>query len=267
MQVRINKAIADLGICSRRKAEELILSGQVKLNGKVVRELSTQVDLDIDEIEVGKQNHRKQPHSPQKKESFYYVALHKPLDYVSSVSSQQGHSILELLTYGNATTKRDKDAYKALLGPKSQDKNITLADKIRLYPVGRLDKDSEGLILLTNDGDLTNKMTHPRFEHEKEYELQLDSRLSKQAIKVLEHGMDIGEGEYAKGIRILKESAVGRRYIVHVILQEGKNRQIRRMFGRLGYKVLSLKRTRFGKFKLGTLPVGRWKFIQKKSLL
>jgi len=174
---------------------------------------------------------------------------------------------LELLTYGNATTKKDKDTYTTLLGPKAQSSHESLADQIRLYPVGRLDKDSEGLILLTNDGDLTNKMTHPRFEHEKEYELHIDSRLSRQAIRVLEHGMDIGEGEYVQGIRILKEAAVGRRYVVHVILREGKNRQIRKMFGRLGYKVLSLKRIRFGKFKLGTIPVGKWKFIQKKSLL
>jgi len=135
-----------------------------------------------------------------------------------------------------------------------------------VYPVGRLDKDSEGLLLLTNDGDLTNKLTHPKYEHEKEYDVTIDSPLTKDARKVLEHGMNLGEDGFVQGIKIIDETSKGRRHTIRVILKEGKNRQIKKMFGRLGYHVQSLRRVRMGNLKLGTLPVGRWKFVKKSNI-
>lgn len=177
-----------------------------------------------------------------------YIALHKPVDYVTSSTSAQGASVMDLLqkSYGIQKNRRD------------------IAE--RVYPVGRLDKDSEGLVLLTNDGELTNRLTHPRYEHEKEYEIAIDKPLSKDAETVLKNGMEIGE-ETVHGITIKKQEKRGQQAIVTTVLKEGKNRQIRKMFGRLGYRVLSLKRTRIGKLTLGTLPVGRWKFVKKEAIV
>ncbi len=135
-------------------------------------------------------------------------------------------------------------------------------EKSRLYPVGRLDKDSEGLVLLTNDGTLANKLTHPRYEHEKEYEVMIKGRLTKEMQKILSSGMHIGKGEKVNGIIIKKVSQRGKKSVITVILKEGKNRQIRRMFGILGVSIVALKRTRIDRFHLKTLPVGRWVRIQ-----
>ncbi|MCB9798834.1 rRNA pseudouridine synthase, partial [Candidatus Nomurabacteria bacterium] len=146
------------------------------------------------------------------------------------------------------------------------DKDANLSDVFRLYPVGRLDKDSEGLVLLTNDGELTNVLTHPRFEHEKEYEIQIDDHLSRDAKKVLEKGMKLDD-EFVQGITIVNEKRIGRRHLVRVILAEGKNRQIRRMFGRLGYHVVMLRRVRMGKLSLGSIPQGKWKFVKKSQIV
>jgi len=176
-----------------------------------------------------------------------YIALNKPVDYISSVSSQQGKSILDLLTPNNY--------YK---GRKQIEQ--------RVYPVGRLDKDSEGLVLLTNDGELTNLLTHPRYEHGKEYEVVIDKGLDRDSQKVLERGMSL-DREQVQGIEIRKVSNLGKRTIVTVILKEGKNRQLRRMFGRLGFKVVSLKRIRVNRLKLGVLPIGKWRLIKRENIV
>ncbi|PIT86085.1 MAG: rRNA pseudouridine synthase, partial [Candidatus Magasanikbacteria bacterium CG10_big_fil_rev_8_21_14_0_10_43_6] len=131
---------------------------------------------------------------------------------------------------------------------------------------GRLDKDSEGLVLLTNDGVLTEKLTHPRFEHEKEYEVVLQKPLTAEIQKLLEKGMHLDD-EYVRGIEIVKTFNKGRETIVTIILKEGKNRQIKRMFGQLGYHVTKLRRIRLGKLKLNTLPIGRWKLISKEDII
>jgi len=242
--VRLQKHIADLGICSRRKAEELIADGKVKLNGEKVTEMGIKVDPEKDKVEVIAQKNK-----PQSKQGGpVYIALNKPVDVICSASNKQGTSVLDLLKEQNALGRIKRDVTE------------------RVYPVGRLDKDSEGLVLLTNDGELTNKLTHPRYEHEKEYEVIIDKALTKAAKKVLQSGMKIDDG-FVQGITIKKEFNKGKRTIVTVILKEGKNRQIRKMFGNLGYHVVSLRRIRMGRLKLGTLPQGRWIFVKKHNII
>ncbi|MBU0661337.1 rRNA pseudouridine synthase [Patescibacteria group bacterium] len=255
MDIRLNKAIAHMGICSRRKADELIAAGKVKVNGKLVTEMATKVNPDtavifVDGMRAEQQNipTKKQQISPK------YIVLNKPVDYICSTTNEQGPSVLDLITAENY--------YKTTTDDIKQQIN-----SVRLYPVGRLDKDSEGLVLLTNDGELTNRLTHPRFKHAKEYEVTLPKPLDKKSIAVLEKGMDIGEGEFVRGIEIKKTFNKGRQTIVTIVLREGKNRQIRKMFGILGYHVQTLRRTRLGKIRLTTLPVGHWKFVGKSDII
>ncbi len=252
-QIRLNKHIAALGYCSRRKADELIAAGRVKVNGKAVREHGVKVDDQTDTIDViglspsGQEKASGGSTSPNATDLVYLV-MNKPVDYITSTTSTQGKSVMDLLTRENQVGK-----YKIKL-------------KARVYPVGRLDKDSEGLVLLTNDGELANQLTHPSFEHEKEYEVTIDQQLKPAAKKVLESGMRLGE-ETVSGVKIVKEWNQGRRTIVTVIMNEGKNRQIRKMFGRLGYNVSSLKRTRMSNLTLGTIPPGKWKVVRKSSII
>jgi len=245
MLIRLQKHIADLGICSRRKAEVFISEGKVKVNGELVTKLGTKVNPTKDKVEVEGAN------KPKTKESNVYIMLNKPIDYICSSSNEQGQSVLDLLTKNNC------------IGTACPAKP---EGRRRVYPVGRLDKDSEGLVLLTNDGELTNLLTHPRYEHEKEYEVIIDKSLTKDAKSVLESGMNI-DGILFQGIRIKKEFNKGRKTIVTIILKEGKNRQIRKMFGRLGYNLASLRRIRIGKLKLGTLPIGKWKLVKKDDII
>lgn len=241
-KIRLQKYIADCGVCSRRKAEELISLGKVKLNGSVVDTMGVKIDPTKDAVEV--EGNKIGGFSDKK----VYILLNKPVDFITSVSSEQGESVMDLLKPENFW-KKDKQEIGT-----------------RIYPVGRLDKDSEGLVLLTNDGELTQELTHPKYEHEKEYEIIINSQISKDAKKVLEAGMDIGD-EFVKGIKILDEQKIGRRVIAKVILEEGKNRQIRKMFGRLGFNIMGLRRVRMNKLKLGTLPVGRWRFVKRDSII
>ncbi|MDP2684416.1 MAG: pseudouridine synthase [bacterium] len=258
MIIRLQKHIANLGICSRRKAEVLIAEGKVKVNGKIIKELGTKVDPQNDNVKVlnngqrsevrGQMSEVKCQRSGVRGQVLVYISLNKPVDYISSASNEQGQTVLDLLTKENN------------IGKDKQDLNT------RVYPVGRLDKDSEGLILLTNDGELTNLLTHPRYEHEKEYEVVINHPLSRDSKSVLEKGMNI-EGEQYHGIIIKKEFNKGRQTIVTVILKEGKNRQIRKMFGRLGYNVSTLRRVRIAKLKLGTLPVGKWRLDKRENIV
>ena len=247
MKQRLQKVMAHRGMCSRRKAEQLIAAGKVYVNGEQVTDMGVQIDPDVT-IEVS----GAAVSSAQATKPNIYILLHKPTGYITSTTNDQGRSVLDLLSEETYVTGGDKAtaAWQQVHG-------------VRVYPVGRLDKDSEGLVLLTNDGSLTNKLTHPRFEHEKEYEVSITGRVPRGAEGVLLKGMDLGDGEIVKGIEIKKIISRGKRTVVTVILKEGKNRQIRRMFGRLGMDVVSLKRTRIGKYHLKTLPVGKWILVSK----
>jgi len=224
--MRINKFLAHSGIASRRAAEELIKQGKIKINGEIVEEVGKVIDENNDRVE-----YKGKAVKPQ--EILVYIALNKPIGYVASVSSSQGTSVLALIN-------------------RSQ----------RIYPVGRLDKDSRGLLILTNDGDLAYELTHARFGCEKEYLVEIDKRLSSADKKIMEQGMLI-EGKKLQPVKV--QFVKG--YQIKMILKEGVNRQIRRMLGRLGYSVLDLRRIRVGKLALGNLKEGEWRKIKKEDII
>lgn len=220
---RLQKIIANAGVCSRREAEKLILSGKVRLNNKIVHELGVKADPEKDEITVIRKKIK-----PQNNKIYYLV--NKPIGYICTV--------------------RDKRTKKKI---------VDLVPKLpRVYPVGRLDKDSSGLIILTNDGDFTQKFTHPKFEHEKEYLVKVDKKITKDFLEKLRKGISMEEG-IAKADKIINVNEV----IFRIIIHQGWNRQIRRMVEKVGYSVVELKRTRIGKWKLGNLAVGQFRNFKK----
>jgi 23S rRNA pseudouridine2605 synthase len=222
MKIKIQKFIADSGYCSRRKAEQLILEKKVKVNRKLAT-IGMRVDSKDTVVVEGKVI------TPQKE--LLYVALNKPQGYVCTNRGNPG----------------EKNIYSLL--------NI----EERLFVVGRLDKDSRGLVLLTNDGDFAYKLTHPSFSHEKEYEILLSKDVSKEAEEKLKEGVDIKEKTPAK-IKDIKKIKT-KKY--KVVLTEGKKRQIRRMFEVFGITVLDLKRIRIDKYELKGLKEKQWKVIKK----
>lgn len=217
--IRINKYLADKGIASRRKADELILKGLVKLNGKVVSELGTKVDPEVDKIELD----NKLLKSEQKK--LVYIKLNKPYGYECSKKPPQGvNSVYELMP-----------------------------ESFNVFTIGRLDKDSEGLLLLTNDGRLAYKLTHPKFEKEKEYEVTVDKNITDSHLRMLAEGVKILGRKTAKA----KVERVSQRKFL-ITITEGMNRQIRRMCRKIGYRVHKLKRIRVGEISLGSLDSGNF---------
>jgi len=216
--IRLQKYLAECGVASRRKAEELIAAGRVRVNGVVVSKLGSKVDPDRDKVAVdGRPAHRE--------EKKIYLKLYKPRGYASSCVSQKGErTVLDLVK----------------------------AVKERLYPVGRLDMSSEGLILLTNDGELANKLMHPRYEHEKEYEVETYGPVTGAMLQALQAGVVL-DGEKTLPARVVLTGPKA----FTIVLKEGKNRQIRRMVEAVSNKVVSLKRTRMQNIRLDDLKVGQ----------
>jgi 23S rRNA pseudouridine2605 synthase/23S rRNA pseudouridine2604 synthase len=219
-EMRLQKFLSRAGICSRRKGEEYIKAGWVKVNGKIVTELGVKVDPERDAVEVDSDAIRSDS-AP------IYIALNKPRGYVSSCHQQNEKIVLDLLDISE-----------------------------RVYPVGRLDKDSTGLLLLTNDGQLHHRISHPSFNHEKEYEVTVAKPLPEGALRKLAKGLPM-MGTRTRAARVERISA--RRF--RIVLQEGKNRQIRRMVRKVGNQVTHLKRIRIANIKLGNLPSGRWRHL------
>ncbi len=227
MLERLQKYISSAGIASRRHAEELIVAGKVKVNGKIVRELGTKVDPDKDKVEVeGKKT---------QVQNMVYIMMNKPKRY---------------MTTRNDPRKR-KTVYD-LLPPELR--NV-------VWPVGRLDFLTEGLLIFTNDGDLTQILAHPSKEHDKEYEVVLDKDISEGRVQKLREGMII-EGKKTAPAKVTVDGKT-----VHITIHEGWNRQVRKMFSAFGYTVRSLKRVRVGKLRLGDLKVGEYKTIQRKEII
>lgn len=223
--MRINKYIAHSGYTSRRKADELIFKGKVKLNGQTIKEPGIQVnDNDLVEID-GKVL------SIEKK---FYIKLYKPIGFITS----------------NFDPYNEKDL-----------NDLVDIDK-RFFAAGRLDKDSEGLLIITNDGEFTNNLIHPKFKLDKEYIVKVDSRLSKNQENEFENGLDIGNGEKTSDARI---EYLGNN-IYKVIIHQGYNRQIRRMFKVLGKKVISLKRIKIGKISLSDLKEKEYRYFDSEEL-
>ncbi len=223
--MRIQKYLSERGICSRREAERLLQQGLIKVNGQVLRTLGAKVDPIKDKVEV---DQRHVSGGPQK----LYIKLHKPVGYVSS-NPQAG----------------EKEA------------RTLIPLKERLYNVGRLDKDSSGLLLFTNDGVFAYRLTHPAFEHEKEYEVLLDRSVPSEEIARMSAGLPM-LGKRTQPCRITR---LGPRTL-RFILREGMNRQIRRMCEKVGRRVLSLKRLRMHRFTLGNLPSGDWVHLPARQV-
>lgn len=225
LEERLNKFLANNGICSRRKADEYIAKGRVCVNGKIVTEMGYKVA--VDDVVVVDQ---KVVEAKLKK---VYIKLNKPTGYVSTSKEQFGRPcVLDLVK-----------------------------ESIRLYPVGRLDMYSEGLILLTNDGELVNRVIHPTSHVSKTYEVTLTKEILDNDIDKLKNGVDIGG--YVTKHAIVKRIA---RDKVEIVLFEGKNRQIRKMCETLGYKIQRLKRTKIGKLELGHLKSGKYEVISIEEI-
>ena len=218
--VRLQKYISDAGITSRRKAEELINEGRVKVNGETatigckVDELSDKIEIDGEMISCRNEK--------------IYIILNKPTGYLSSVTDDRGRKTV-----------------------------IDLIDiKERVFPVGRLDYDTEGLLILTNDGEFTYKVTHPKFEINKTYVATLDNLPKKEEINKFYNGIQVEDYiATAKEVQIINSD----KKEVLITISQGKNRQVRKMFDALGYTVVKLKRISIGKLKLGNLKRGEWK--------
>jgi len=240
--IRLNKYLAEQGICSRREADVLIEKGAVKVNGVLVSELGKKIDSEKDKVEVKNNNSISAQKNKINTGKKTYIMVNKPVGYISSTTSKQGTSILELIPqkYG------------------------------RLFLAGRLDKDSEGLMILTNDGELANTLMHPRFEHEKEYEVitinedrnKKNAGLSAENMEKLKTGfIDDGEFMKMKNITLLKKG------VYRIVLNQGKKRQIRRMLHKINFKVLNLKRVRLGKLHLRNLQSGDFRVISKEQII
>lgn len=229
--VRLQRFLAQAGIASRREAEKRILEGQVQVNGILVRELGSKVDPDVDKVYF--QGRRVRP-SPK----LLYYLFHKPA--------------------GVMVTKKDPEGRKTVF------QMIPRLDP-SVNSVGRLDQDSEGLLLLTNDGELQFRLTHPSYEVEKVYEIQLKALPPPEELKRLERGIELDEGRTAPAkIRILKKQP---QVWLSIQIHEGKKRQIRRMFEGIGSKVVRLIRVQMGPITLGSLPLGKWRKLSEKEVL
>lgn len=228
--VRLQKYLSLSGVCSRRAGETLIREGRVSVNGKVVTEMGFKLDPLQDKVSCDGKPVKTDPLP-------LYIALNKPLGYVCSCSQRKAKIVLDLLS--------------GLPG--------------RVYPIGRLDKDSTGLLLLTNDGRLHHHLSHPSFDHEKEYEIQTMRPILDKALSQMAAGVPL-DGVMTRPAQVTRLSHNGFR----IILKEGRNRQIRRMVECVGNEVFSLKRVRIANITLGRLKEGAFRHLterEKKDLL
>ncbi|MBJ6360779.1 23S rRNA pseudouridine(2604) synthase RluF [Paenibacillus sp. GCM10012307] len=221
--MRINKFISETGFCSRREADKLVESGRVTING-VTAELGSQAEHTDDVRVDGKRIGEHKKH--------VYIALNKPVGITSTTESHIKDNIVDFVGH-----------------------------KERIFPIGRLDKDSEGLIILTNDGDIVNRILRAEGKHDKEYMVTVDKPITPAFVKGMSEGVKIlGSMTLPCRINRLAERTF------RIILNEGKNRQIRRMCSAFGYQVRKLKRVRIMNIELGTLPTGKWRDLTADEL-
>ncbi|MEE4164528.1 MAG: pseudouridine synthase [Desulfocapsaceae bacterium] len=231
--IRLQKYLASSGIASRRKAEEIIKSGRVRVDGTVITEMGVRVNPDLQVILCDGRRIR-----PRAKEEAVYILLNKPRGYVTTVSDPQGRPVVTSLL-----------------------KDIPA----RVYPVGRLDLDTEGALLMTNDGGLAHKILHPRFETNKTYEALVEGIPSPREIKRLRQGIIIdGKKTWPAVITLVKQKE--RTALYRVTIHEGRKRQIRKMFGAIAHPVRHLKRTAYGRLTLGSLKSGSYRFLSAEEL-
>ncbi len=227
---RLQKVMASAGVASRRKSEELILQGRVTVNRKVVTELGTKVDPAQDEIRVDGERIESEPRR-------VYIMLNKPRGVLSTMEDDRGRSALGEL--------------------------VSLPT--RLYPVGRLDATSEGLILLTDDGELANLLTHPRYQHDKEYLVLVNGHPSEKTLEAWQRGVLIDDKLTAPAQVVVVESQRDST-LLRVQMHEGRKRQIRRVAALLGHPVRDLRRVRLGPLHLGSLELGKWRYLTAKEI-
>ncbi|WP_054949563.1 pseudouridine synthase [Numidum massiliense] len=230
MQERLQKVIAGAGIASRRKAEQLIAAGRVQVNGETVTTLGTKVDVNSDEVTVDGRTIGQ--------ETFHYYMFYKPTGVITSVEDQFARKVVT-------------DYFKRV--------------PARMYPVGRLDYDTEGLLLMTNDGELTHRLTHPSYEIEKSYLARVKGVPNDAALMQLRRGVALDDGLTAPAraslVRVEGENAW-----LRLVIHEGRNRQVRRMCAAVGFPVLTLKRDGLGCLTLGKLTAGQYRPLQKREL-
>lgn len=230
-EMRINKYIAACGFASRRKADELVLNGLVAINGEVINEPGYMVDIENDAVKVKNKLLKIQ------NADLYYV-LNKPLNYLSSNKDPHSKNLARNLIH-----------YKG-----------------HLFNVGRLDSDTSGLLIYTNDGDFANIMTHPSYNIKKRYEVSLNGYLKDDTKDSIEQGVLLDDGKTKKcKIEIKKRTSNSTR--LHIIISEGKNRQIRRMFEKFGFAVIELKRLTHGRISLDGVREGQYRVFTKDEIL
>lgn len=228
--MRLNKFLSNSGVASRRKCDELISQGKVFVNGKVVTELGLQINEKKDKVMV----EGKQIKLPS---SFVYIKLNKPKGYACTAHDEKGRkTIYELI---------DTDE--------------------RLFSIGRLDYDTEGLILLTNDGDFANKVAHPKYAIEKEYRVTIEGQIKESELAVLRKGVVV-DGERMPSAKVEFLSSDDKFTKLSVVIDEGQNRQIRRMFEAIGKSIRLLKRVRIGRVRLGGLKRGDYRDLTEDEL-
>ena len=230
MQERLQKILAQAGIASRRAAEQLILSGRITVNGQVIKTMGCKVDPVSDRISFDG--------NPINLEKKIYILLHKPAGYVTTLADpQRRHVVSELV-----------------------------ADiPQRLFPVGRLDLDTEGALLMTNDGELGNQILHPRYEVKKTYEATVKGSPGAAKLRLLEQGIELDNGRtQPAAIKVISQTPD--KSLIQIIIHEGKKRQVRKMFKAIGHDVLYLKRTAYGNLRLGSLPSGKYRVLSQNDL-
>lgn len=237
LEERLQKFLANQGICSRRKAEEEIIAGKVKVNGIVITELGTRIDTEKDEVMY---EDKKVDNNIEK----VYILLNKPIGYVTTVKDQFNRpTVMELL--------------------KEHGKKI----KTSVVPVGRLDMYTSGALILSNDGDFIYEVTHPKHEIVKTYQVTLKGKITMEDVERLRQGVDIG-GYVTRSaeVRIMKIDEQKDISRVEIKIHEGKNRQIRRMCEAIGKKVLALHRSKIGRINVKDLRIGEWRYLSLSEI-
>ena len=233
-EMRLQKYLASCGVASRRKCEELILNGKIEVNGKTVLELGTKVNPDKDEV---KYNGKVVKLEDEK----IYILLNKPIGYVTTAKEQFGRDMVLDLVKVNK----------------------------RIVPVGRLDMYTSGALILTNDGDFVNKLTHPSHEIDKTYNVTLKGIVSKEEIEKLQNGVEIDDGYVTKPakVKILKIDEEKKISRIQITIHEGKNRQVRKMCEAVGKRVLALHRCKIGTLDVKDLKLGEWRYLSKREVV
>jgi 23S rRNA pseudouridine2605 synthase len=229
--IRLNRYISNAGICSRRKADELIAAGVVSVNGEVISELGHKIDPTKDAVRYNGEL--------LKREKMVYVLLNKPKDYITTTDDpQERRTVMHL---------------------------VEKASKERIYPIGRLDRNTTGLLLMTNDGDLADKLSHPKNNIVKLYQVELSKALTQGDLNKISFGLELEDGLIKPDSISYVQGATKKE--IGIQIHSGKNRIVRRIFEHLGYEVVKLDRAVYANLTKKDLPRGRWRYLDEKEVI